>query len=55
MKIKWYQYFAIGSFVAGWFSKAAVDGKITNEERIELANSLTSLISQLFPNDIELD
>ena len=54
MKIKWYQYFSIGAFVAGWFTKAAADGKISSEERIELANGLIDIIANLFPNDIEL-
>ena len=55
MKIKWYQYFSIGAFVAGWLSRSAADGKITKAERLELANGLIEMIMAMFPEDIELD
>ena len=35
-KLNWWQYFGVGSFVAGWIARAAMDGKITRIEIDEL-------------------
>jgi len=45
MDLKWYQYFGVGAFVAGWFARAFVDGKITKDEQKELIVGIIELIN----------
>ena len=60
MKIKWYHYFSIGAYVAGWFAKAVQlqPGEkrptITPEEQRELGHGLVELLGQIFEKEIEL-
>lgn len=60
MKIKWWHYFSIGAFVAGWFSRAMVakegeaEGVITEAERLELGNGLVALLDQMFQGDLKI-
>ena len=60
MKIKWYQYFAIGAFVAGWLVKALAlqPGEaqpiITPEERAELGHGLIEMINNMLGGDIQV-
>ena len=57
MKIKWYQYFAIGAYVAGWVARALVvkDGEtaptITADERAELGHGLVDMLNQMIGGD----
>lgn len=59
-KIKWYQYFGIGAYVAGWVARslALQPGEekpvITKEEQTELAQGLITMISDMIGQDIEL-
>jgi len=39
-KLKWYQYLAVGSFVAGWVGRSFMDNKITRAEIDELINGI---------------
>jgi len=63
-KISWYQYFAIGAFVAGWVGRALAlqPGEsapvITKEERAELGHGLIELINSMLggeDGDIRID
>ena len=53
MKIKWYQYFSIGAFVAGWLAKALAvqpgekKPTITAAERAELGHGLVEMINSM--------
>ena len=59
-KIKWYQYFGIGAYVAGWMSRsiALQPGEekpvITEAELKELVNGLADLIGEMFELEIKL-
>ena len=59
-KIKWYQYFGIGAYVAGWLARAIAlqPGEtkpvITKEEQTELANGLIRMIADMIGQDFEL-
>ena len=60
IKIKWYQYFSIGAYVAGWFARAVElqPGEqrpvITTEEQAELGAGVAQLIAEMIDEDIEL-
>ena len=43
-KIKWYQYLAVGSFVAGWVSRSLPDEKVTKAELQELLAGILELL-----------
>ena len=48
-KLSWFQYFAVGSFIAGWIAKALVpdpDGRIviTRAEMQELLDGVLSML-----------
>ena len=43
-KIKWYQYLAVGSFVAGWVSRSLPDKKVTKDELEELLNGILEML-----------
>jgi len=36
VEFKWYQYFSLGAWIAGWFGRAFSDGIITKAEQKEL-------------------
>lgn len=44
MKIKWYQYLAVGAFVAGWVGRSLIDKKITRPEIIELIQGILDML-----------
>jgi len=43
-RVKWYQYFAVGSFVAGWVVRASMDGKISRAEIEELVIGMLNML-----------
>ena len=51
-KVKWYQYFAIGSFVAGWIVRASMDGKIS---RAEIEELVINILNMLEIEDINIE
>jgi len=52
IKVNWWQYLAIGSFVAGWISRTAIDGKIT---RVEIEELVTGILDMLGLEEISID
>ena len=66
MKIKWYHYVSIGSFVAGWLVRATMEKRdatgqvvekknvITETERAELGHALVEMINEMLGGDIKL-
>ena len=44
LRISWFQYLGIGSFVAGWLARACADGKITREEIEELITGVLDML-----------
>jgi len=42
--LKWWQYFAVGSFIAGWLARSLPDGKITRAEVDELISGVFSML-----------
>ena len=42
--IKWYQYFGVGSFVAGWLACSLPDGKVTRAEIEELMTGIFDIL-----------
>ena len=51
-KLKWYQYLAVGSFVAGWVGRSFMDNKITRAEIDELINGILDMLGV---TDIEIE
>jgi len=43
-KLQWWQYFAVGSFIAGWLARALPDGEISREEVDELLNGIFDML-----------
>ncbi len=43
-KLKWWQYLAVGSFIAGWVARALPDGKISRAEVDELLNGILDML-----------
>ena len=43
-KLKWWQYLAVGSFVAGWLTRALADGKVSRPELDELINGILDIL-----------
>jgi len=41
---KWYQYFGVGSFIAGWLASSLPDGKITRAEIDQLMNGIFDML-----------
>ena len=41
---KWYHYFGVGSFVAGWLASSLPDKKITRAEIDELMNGIFNML-----------
>ena len=52
VKVNWYQYLSLGFFVAGWISRAAIDGKISREEVNELVSGIFEMLGT---EDIRFD
>lgn len=44
VKIRWYQYFGLGSFIAGWIAKSVVDGVISRAEIEELVQGCLDML-----------
>ena len=51
-RIKWYQYFGVGAFVAGWIMRAAMDGKIS---RAEIEELIMGMLDMLGLEDISIE
>ena len=52
IKVSWWQYLGLGSFVAGWIARAAMDGKIT---RLEIDELITGVLDMLGLEDINIE
>ena len=52
IKLNWWQYFGVGSFVAGWIARAAMDGKIT---RFEIDELITGILDMLGLQEISIE
>jgi len=51
-KISWWQYIALGSFVAGWIVRASIDGKIS---RVEIEELIMGMLDMLGLEDISIE
>jgi len=52
IKISWWQYLGLGSFVAGWIARASMDGKIT---RVEIDELIMGVLDMLGLEDISIE
>lgn len=52
LKLKWWQYFGMGSFIAGWISRAVMDGVIS---RAEIEELVTALLDMLGIDEIRIE
>ncbi len=43
-KIRWWQYFAVGSFIAGWVARSLPDGVIKRSEIEELIQGILDML-----------
>lgn len=43
--IKWWQYFGIGSYIAGWIARALPDGVIKRAEIEELVQGILDMLN----------
>jgi len=44
VKLKWWQYFGVGSFIAGWIGRACMDGVIKRAEVEELLEGILDML-----------
>lgn len=42
--LKWWQYFAVGSFIAGWLARSLPDGEISRAEIDELLSGIFGML-----------
>ena len=43
-ELKWWMYFSVGAYIAGWIGRSFADGTITKEEQRELVMSLLDML-----------
>jgi len=56
-KLSWWQYFAVGSFIAGWVARALIpdaDGRIVIT-RAEMQELLDGVLSMLGMNEVVIE